>query len=228
MTSEHLGRGWPSLMALWALLVAGMACNFGPYHLATSTPPGSNDLALTATAVLATNTQIAVWRTGTAQASAATSAPALLPTTPVTPLPTDAPIPAPSIATTTAPPPAEGEVLLAYTGEILTLYNTARRPIDIAGLSFHSETGELLASQWDNGYLTASLYAFPPGDCLMAWTLETPQQARPTDCNTRHAWIAVNATQSFWRAANGFEVRNYGQPLTQCPGGDGTCAIRLP
>ncbi|GAB4527428.1 MAG: hypothetical protein Kow0063_02670 [Anaerolineae bacterium] len=233
MTGNQVQRGRtiPILLTLWILVAAGAGCNFGPYHLVTSTPPGNDDLALTVTAVLATNTQIAAWRTGTAQASVAvsTSTP-----TPAPLLPIDSPTPAQPMAATITPLPteapsvAEGEVLLVYTQSALTLYNTAGRPIDISGLSFHSEAGELLASQWDNGFLTAPLYAFPPGDCLMVWSLDTPQQPRPPDCNTRHAWIAVNAVQAFWRFAGGFEVRSYGQPLARCPGTSGRCVISLP
>ena len=134
----------------------------------------------------------------------------------------------PPTATPQPAPATQGDVRLVYNGPVFTLYNNTTQAIDIAGLSFHSDSGEVTISRWDNGYLSTSLYVFPAGDCLMAWTLDAQQQAAPPDCGTRHSWIAVNNQQDFWNNAAAIEVRWYGATVTTCPGGDNTCFITLP
>ncbi len=190
------------LFACIALVIT--ACSVGPFEISIRQAPNANNIGLTVTAALATNTQIAALRTSTAVASIA------------------------PIIQPTQPPASQGDVLLVYTGDALTLYNNTNRAIDVAGLSFHSDRGELPANTWDNGFLSASLFAFPPGDCLMVWPVDIPQQLKPGDCETRHSWLAVNSLQTFWLTDSVFYVRWYGQLITTCPGGINTCYIDLP
>jgi hypothetical protein len=195
------------------------ACTVGPFDISFRGSASSNsagqqqsDLASTVTAVFATNTQVAVLRTATALSQAA--APSLVQAT----LP-----PAPIQPSTPA-----SDLRLTYDENTFTLYNISLTVQDIAGLSFHSDRGELNSAQWDNGFLSASLSTFPAGDCLMAWGINTEGQAKPADCRTRHAWIAVRNQETFWRTDTIFSVRCYGQNIAECQAVAGVCLVNLP
>lgn len=210
-------RTRPLILLATGLLLA--ACSFSPLDLIRRDAPAqapNPDLALTVTAVYATNTQIALWRTGTAVVPPAIATVGVLATQP------------PLVATQPPAPPALGDVTLIYSPEALTLLNTSGRALSIAGLSFQGDGSVVPVSLWDNGFLSASLYAFPTGDCLMAWPLNTNGQASPSNCGTRHAWVAVNANQTFWLATASFMVYWNGQPIASCPANVGTCVLDLP
>ena len=199
------------------------ACSFNPIDLVRRDPASqqlNSDVALTVTAVYATNTQIALWRTGTAAAAVGVFAtqPPLAVTQP------------PAVATLPPAPPAQSQsdVLLLYSPQALTLLNTSGRALSIAGLSFQGDGAVVPISLWDNGFLSASLFAFPTGDCLMAWPLDAGSQAVPAECGTRHAWVAVNGNQTFWLATAAFRVYWNGQPIASCPANAGTCLLDLP
>lgn len=204
-------------LLLVGLSFALAACTVGPFEVSlrgnAANQFASSDPAVgqTVTAVLATNTAIAVLRTATAVAF----------------------VPAQPPAVTSPPPTAIPQIeasglRLVYSPDSFMLLNTGTRQQDISGLSFHSTAGELSISSWDNGYLTASLYTFPSGDCLMAWGLNAEYQDKPSDCDVRHAWIAVNNQQMFWQDAGTFSVRWYGQPVAECATNSGSCAVTLP
>lgn len=190
-----------------------------------------DQVALTVTSVLATNTQIAILRTGTAVAAVGMGTPpaaGALPTiTPAAAVPSVTPIP-PTAAPPTAPPVQAGDVMLMYNPTSFTLLNMTGGSLDIAGLTFHSDTGNFEAVRWDNGFLSASLYTFPPQDCLMLWPVGTAMQPKPAECDTRHAWLGVNELQTFWLTAGMFEVRYYGQTLGMCAGTATSCVVDLP
>lgn len=195
------------------LMGALSACAIGPFEITYRNGGTSQNAAMTVTAVFATNTQIAAFRTATALA----------------PTPQASPIPQSTLAPATiAPPVATNDLLLVYSPESFSLINTVGRTLDLTGISFHSDTGELMSTQWDNGFLSSSLLTFPSGDCLMAWGLDTELQPKPADCGTRHAWIAVNSSQLFWQTSNVFSVRNYGQQIASCVAANGACNVNLP
>lgn len=223
-------RNLTILPGLILLLFITTACSIGPFDIALRQPASANsDVGLTVTAVLATNTQIASWRTATANANQTTiivtqppriitATPQIPPTAMLQQLPT----------ATSQPVLPTGDILLRSSGEALTILNIARFPVDLSGLSFHSNTGELNIAKWDNGFLSAPLSRFPAGDCLMAWSATAPQQPKPADCGTRHSWIAVNSLETFWLADSIFEVRWLGQTIATCASAGGACYVTLP
>ena len=204
------------------------ACSFSQIDLVRRDPAQqlNSGVALTVTAVYATNTQIALWRTGTAVALPATAAAGVVIAT-QPPLAVTQP---PVVATLPPAPPAQGQgdVLLLYSPQALTLLNTSGRALSIAGLSFQGDGAVVPVSLWDNGFLSASLFAFPSGDCLMAWPLDAGSQPVPAECGTRHAWVAVNGNQTFWLTTAAFRVYWGGQPIAACPANAGTCLLDLP
>lgn len=207
--SRPLARLGILLIVCAIVTIAG--CTVGPFEIAWRNPePDDTDLAETVTAVLATNTQIAIYRTSTAVSQ---------------PVSTSQP---PISAATQPPVISPDQIMLIYSEDVFTLLNIAGFTVDISGLSFTSNTGNLMVSAWDNGFLTASLYAFPAGDCLMAWQVGNGDYPRPDNCGTRHAWLAVSNSAAFWTSENGFEVLWQGQPLFHCRAEIGSCAFTLP
>lgn len=202
-----------ALLCLTLPLLALGACTVGPLEISLRGRMDNESpyTAQTVTAVFATNTAIAALRTATAISAPVMST---MPGIPVTATP--------------ASQVVFSDLRLVYSQDSFTLLNTSGRTRDIAGLSFHSPAGELSIDSWDNGYLTTSLYAFPTGDCLMAWGLGTETQAKPVECATRHSWIAVNSQQTFWQDSGSFGVRWYGQHIAECLVSATFCDIRLP
>lgn len=202
-----------AIITVLLVLLGGVlsACAVGPFEIGfrgTDSLPQAN---LTVTAVFATNTQIAALRTSTAVAAP----PVAIQQATLPPV-------------TAAPPASTRGLQLVFSPDSFTLVNSASRPLDIAGLSFHSDAGEMAITEWDNGYLTASLYSFPADDCLMAWGLGSTNQPKPAGCRTRHAWLAVNSSQVFWQTSGAISVRWYGQPIAVCAATSGSCEIDLP
>lgn len=204
-----------ALLALVFLTCLLPACSVGPLEISLRGNDGQPDpnVASTVTAVFATNTAIALLRTATAEAPVAVPDQATLPASPTV---------APVLQS------ASSELRLVYSPDSLALINTGSRAEDISGLSLRGSGGELSIASWDNGFLTASLYAFPPGDCLMAWGLNTNFQDKPAACDVRHAWIAVSDQQAVWQTAGTFSVYWHGQPVTECAGYSGVCTIIPP
>ncbi len=215
MIPRRYTRFHPMLAFLLAAVLLP-ACTVGPIEIRLrGDSPAASDpsIASTVTAVFATNTAIAVLRTATANAVANAPAQATLPA---------------ALQGTSIPPGPSSELRLVYSSESLTLVNTSNRTLDISGLSFRSAGGELSIGRWDNGFLTASLYAFPPGDCLMAWDLNTEYQDKPAGCDMRHAWIAVSSQEAFWQNGTIFSVSQLGEPIAECVTAAGACSFNLP
>ena len=118
------------------------------------------------------------------------------------------------------------DVRLLYNANGLTLLNVSGRRVNLAPLVFQSATGTMAATEWDNGYLSAPLNAFPTGDCLQVWNYGAAPMAPPAECRTRHAWLEMGNPYQFWRAD--FLVLYNGQVIGTCPLAAGMCGLRLP
>lgn len=123
--------------------------------------------------------------------------------------------------------PVTRQVRLIYDANSFTLLNIGGQRLDISGLSFSNGTQTLHASVWNTPSNTASLYSFPSGDCLQVWPQNVRQQAHPTGCKVRHAWVAVRANQTFW-TGGAFEVRASGTTIGTCQTEAGECVVDLP
>lgn len=119
-------------------------------------------------------------------------------------------------------------VRLIITENGVTLINWSLSSIDVSGLAFESDTGVFAASRWDNGYLSSPLSQLPTGDCLQIWVVGGQFEAQPSECRTRHAWVAVRPDEQFWRDANVFRVRWNTQELVTCDTRVRTCDFNLP
>jgi hypothetical protein len=120
------------------------------------------------------------------------------------------------------------DVRLVYSPDSFTLLNISGVGLDLTGLGFSSGSGTLNVSEWDTEYLSRPLYAFPAGDCLQAWPLtlsEWPEKL--SQCNLRHAWVAVNDAHVFWSDTDYFTVSRSGVVLETCSVIAGQCEIRF-
>ena len=133
---------------------------------------------------------------------------------------------APPTVAPAQPPSAGADVRLLYDMRGVTLLNVSGRQVNLAPLMFQSTTGTMPAGEWDNGYLSAPLNAFPNGDCLQVWDYGAPPLSPPAECRIRHAWLEMGAPYQFWHTD--FQVFYNGQPIATCPLGAGVCDLRLP
>ncbi len=140
------------------------------------------------------------------------------------------PLPAPTVAalppTSAAPASGPTDVRLLYDTRGVTLLNVSGRALNLAPLLFQSTTGTMPAGEWDNGYLSAPLSAFPAGDCLQVWNFAGTPLTPPAECRTRHAWLEMGTPYQFWHTD--FQVFYGGQLLATCPLGAGICDLQLP
>lgn len=123
------------------------------------------------------------------------------------------------------------DVRLFITPETVTLQNVAGVSVDLSGLRFESAAAAFDAARWDTEFLTAPLTAFPDGDCLQVWGLETADilPAAPA-CQNRHGWVLVGAAQAFWANTDQFLVLNRGVVVGYCAvstGAPTVCDITL-
>jgi len=138
---------------------------------------------------------------------------------PPTPMPTNTPFP------TSTPRPMD--LLLVYNYESFTVMNISGRPLYMDGLSFYSPTGEMFGRVWDNGFMTASLNAFPNGDCLQAWNRDFTELPKPDFCGYRHSWMRLSDLETFWWNTNTFDVYQWENRVGTCLVSDGRCEINL-
>jgi len=118
------------------------------------------------------------------------------------------------------------DVRLVYNDDNLTLINISGRTLDLAGLLFTSDTSQMQIDKWQTEFLSASLSGFPAGDCLQVWGLgNNSVRNKPNECDTRHAWIAVGDTFTFWRG--NFTVNRYTETLTTCNIANGVCEFSM-
>ena len=120
-------------------------------------------------------------------------------------------------------------LLLIYDTVSFSLVNTSGADLDLSGLGFASASGVVNISEWDTQFLSRSLNAFPPNDCLQAWSIfDEEWSVRPSECNVRHAWIAVNEAQMFWTNTDAFTVSRGGAVLATCAVNQGRCEVNFP
>lgn len=139
--------------------------------------------------------------------------------------------PVPTATTTiqaTVAPTLPPDIRLVYDVDSFTLLNVSRDWLDLTGITFQSDNGELDARVWDTEFLTEPLNNFSHGDCLQVWGLEKNLlQDKISDCDIRHGWVAVNDSQLFWNNASTFFVLNDGDFVGQCSSTEGYCDISL-
>lgn len=113
-------------------------------------------------------------------------------------------------------------VRLIYDADSLTVLNISGAPVSLANLTLTGAQVELSVYAWDNGFLSANLAAFPAGDCLQAWSVNTLNQPKPAACDTRHAWVAVRDSALVWQNGT-FSVSQAGQVIATCSAAAGQC-----
>jgi hypothetical protein len=120
------------------------------------------------------------------------------------------------------------DVRLEYNRDTFSLINVAGYALDLTGLRFVSDAGEMLIDRWNTEFLSQPLYIFPAGGCLQAWGLGYNDGfAPPASCQVRHAWIAVGDAYDFWRAPTQFDVWRGQDLLATCQIATGICEISL-
>ena len=137
-----------------------------------------------------------------------------------------------TVSTTTNQNPDTGssfaDVRLIITETSITLVNFSSSSIDVSGLVVESDSGVFAASRWDTEFLSRPLNDLPAGDCLQIWLVGGQFEVQPSECSTRHAWVAVRPDEQFWRNVNIFRVRWSEQVLTSCETRVRTCDFNLP
>lgn len=130
--------------------------------------------------------------------------------------------------TATATTGAVPAVLLVYDARNLTVINVAGRPLDLTSLVIASTTQSLPLTRWQTPWLSGSLTAVAPGDCLGVWAWnEAAELPVPGACRFRRGVINVAPDERFW-AEGDFTVQQGGVVLITCQARAGTCAIALP
>jgi hypothetical protein len=118
-------------------------------------------------------------------------------------------------------------IQLQYDGQSLTILNTSGDNVDLSRLRLESERGTLGAQDWNNGFLTADLAAFPARDCLQAWTLDVVDPPPPQACDTRHAWIALTDARVMWMDVSQFTVYMGDVQIGTCAVAVGRCDVQM-
>lgn len=133
---------------------------------------------------------------------------------------------APQQTVTTTTTVENANVRLIYDELSLSIWNMSNTPVNLADLTFDSLNGNLSIYKWDNGYLTASLSGFPAQDCLQVWHVNTQNQPKPSQCQTRHSWVAVDNSALAWVDVSQFTVRQRGEVIGVCDA-SGICDIQV-
>lgn len=151
------------------------------------------------------------------------------PTTPAvsTPIPTQAS----ALATNTPQPTVTEfvppEIRLTYNDTNFVLLNISGRVLNLGNLTFESNSGTMVASQWNIDSLSQPLSGFTNSDCLEVWTLDVDYLPPSEDCRTRHGWIAVPNNTQFWRESEIFTVRNGDDLVGICQVDFGICDVSI-
>ncbi len=125
------------------------------------------------------------------------------------------------------PVPVGRDIRLIFNLDSLTILNIADVSLDLRGVFFQSNEGQLAIEKWNTEFLTASLSGFPVEDCLMVWTTQTDNQPAPLECETRHGWIVATDAEDFWRNVSRFEVVRDNRILAGCLVANGFCDVSL-
>ena len=139
----------------------------------------------------------------------------------MTPLPTPTQTAYPSVT-----PFFPTDIRFIVDSDSFTLLNVSGRTLDLTGLVFQSDRGEMEATAWDTEFLTQPLNRFSSEDCLQVWGLEkNVLQNKVPDCRVRHGWVAVGESQLFWKGGSVFFVLNDNEVIAQCVVADSICDI---
>lgn len=116
-----------------------------------------------------------------------------------------------------------------YDANNFALINVSGRALDIRGITFRSDSGEMPIERWDTEFLTQSLTTFRSGDCLQVWGFEIGEDvlAAPDECIVRHGWVVVGDDFDFWRNADNFTIERYGVVIGQCSTSENICEVSL-
>jgi|GEM_PF-949065 len=134
----------------------------------------------------------------------------------------------PTLIPTEAQAVVSNDLRLLYDQNGLTLINISGEIVNIRGLRFESDSGVMDAARWETEFLSQSLGGFTPNDCLQVWMVNTTSTPpMPSECLTRHAWIAVGEEFDFWRNTPTFNVLRDGRLIAICDVAAGVCDVDL-
>lgn len=140
-------------------------------------------------------------------------------------------LPAATAAPTATPEPPRPEIVLVYDDRSLTIINNARRPLDLYGLELSSGVIRLPMTWWLNAPGAGTnfqLYAFPPGDCVQAWSFaETTAPRKPAACSVRRAARSHLTRDQFFWLEGSFEVLLDGAVIGTCEAAARRCEVEL-
>jgi hypothetical protein len=116
-----------------------------------------------------------------------------------------------------------------YDSDNFTLINVSGRALDIRGITFHSDSGEMFVERWNTEFLTQPLTTFRSGDCLQVWGFEIGEAVLvpPDECIVRHGWVAVGNDYDFWRNTDSFTIERYGVVIGRCATSEKICEVSL-
>ncbi|MBI5667695.1 MAG: CAP domain-containing protein [Chloroflexi bacterium] len=141
-------------------------------------------------------------------------------------------LPAATAAPTATPEPPRPEILLVYDGRSLTIINNARRSLDLYGLEVAGVQARLPLTWWLNAPgadENFELYAFPPGDCVQAWSFtETSAPRKPAECKVRRAARSQLTREQFFWLEGTFDVLLDGTVVGTCEAAAKRCEVDLP
>ncbi|HEX2909017.1 MAG TPA: hypothetical protein VHO69_19245, partial [Phototrophicaceae bacterium] len=133
---------------------------------------------------------------------------------------------------TLTPEPPKPELLLVYDNRSLAVINQSRRALNLYDLELVG-AGMRLPMTWWLKSLGLSpdfqLYAFPAGDCALAWSFTEATTPRPpAECRVMRAGRSqLTPSQLFWLEGS-FEVWLDGQVVGTCQAAARRCEVELP
>jgi hypothetical protein len=134
----------------------------------------------------------------------------------------------PSLDVPTATPRASADVRLLISPDAVTLINTSGRQLNLSDLVFESGDASFAAWSWYIPELSRPLNAFTPNDCLDVWRVGISYREQSSQCNIRHVWLPVGASQQFWINTDTFRVRYGDVPVATCNVHAEVCEFNLP
>lgn len=141
-------------------------------------------------------------------------------------------LPAATAAPTATPEPPRPEILLVYDGRSLSIINNARRALDLYGLEVAGSQARLPLTWWLNAPgadENFELFAFPPGDCVQAWSFtETNAPRKPAECRVRRAGRSQLTRGQFFWLEGSFDVLLDGNVVGTCEAEAKRCEVDLP
>lgn len=102
-------------------------------------------------------------------------------------------------------------VRLIYDDNELTLLNDTGGPLRLAGITFHSDSGQFAASNWRNN--------LPAGDCTQVWSVLRRNAKRVEGCASIFWMTTTTPAEHFWTQTSGtqrFQVMQGDIMLATC------------